>query len=150
MRKWYTRYWYQAINGLRCVLFRTIPFLMYLQKPSSDLMKVNGNYLGEEVNLDHCLHHRRRMVRNINMYRQSSRYNWRLAGSKMGRQSTLVFFVLLLSKIVQLVHFSALTYFNLLPFLYTPSYSIPRGWFLLIMILLFAKSHTMHNHYPPM
>jgi len=35
-------------------------------------------------------------------------------------------------------------------FWYTPSYSIPRGWFLLIMILLFAKSHTMHNHYPPM
>jgi len=39
----------------------------------------------------------------------------------MGRQSILVLFVLLLSKIVQscelsLVHFSALTYFNLLPF----------------------------------
>ena len=31
--------------------FRIIAFLMDLQKPSSDLMKVNGNYLGEEVNL---------------------------------------------------------------------------------------------------
>jgi hypothetical protein len=63
-------------------------------------MKVNGkssgyNHLGEEVNLDHCLYHRRRMVRNINMYHQSSRYNRRLAGSKMGRQTILVFIVLI-------------------------------------------------------
>jgi len=64
-------YGYQ--RGLRSLLFRTIAFPLDLQKPSSDLMKMNGNYLGEEVNLD--LHHMRRMVRNINMYHQSSRYN---------------------------------------------------------------------------